>query len=118
MSAGTGSKARMTSKEVAQWMLDGRLPLAASSSHCTKDSDVVWRGICLQEQERKVRHPKGPVVPENPIRLGFARGGESAHHLARWSHSFSCVERLAPNCSGRGASLKARTPVFAISLHR
>jgi len=22
---------------------------------------VVWRGICLQEQERKARHPKGCV---------------------------------------------------------
>src|SRR5262249_29856351 len=40
---------------------DGRLSLAASRSHCTKDSDLVWRGICLQEQERKVWHPKGGV---------------------------------------------------------
>jgi hypothetical protein len=50
------AKATMTSKEVAQWMLD-----QMGDSHWLHQEDLVRRGICLQEQERKVWHPKGGI---------------------------------------------------------
>src|SRR5260221_11121691 len=43
------------------------------------------------------------VVPENSIRAGSRYEAESAHHPARCSHSFNCLEGLSPICSGRGA---------------
>jgi hypothetical protein len=56
------------------------------------------------------------VVPENSIRVDSRDETESAHHPARCLHSFSCLGRLSPTCSGRGASLKSRTSFSGISL--
>jgi hypothetical protein len=53
--------------------------------------------------------------PKIPSGSDSRAEAESAHHPARCSHSFSCLECLSPTCSGRGASLKSRTSFFAIS---
>jgi hypothetical protein len=51
--------------------------------------------------------------PKIPSGADSRAEAESAHHPARCSHSFSCLECLSPTCSGRGASLKSRTSFFA-----
>jgi hypothetical protein len=53
------------------------------------------------------------VVPENSIRRDSRDEGESAHHPERCSISFSCLGRLSPASSGRGAGLRSRTSFFA-----
>jgi len=68
-----------------------------------------------QCNEFVLRIDPGRVVPENPIRADSRDEAESAHHPARCLHSFSCLGRLSPTCSGRGASLKSRTSFSGIS---
>jgi hypothetical protein len=58
---------------------------------------------------RRVSFPKTPSGPDSRDE------GESAHHPERCSYSFSCLGRLSPACSGRGAGLRSRTSFFAIS---
>ena len=55
------------------------------------------------------------VVPENSIRLGWRDEVESAHHPMRCLRSSTCLERMSPICSSRGAGLKSRTSFFVIS---
>src|SRR5262245_15575428 len=41
-------------------------------------------------------------IPENSIRADTRDEAESAHHVARYLHSFSCLGLLSPTCSSRG----------------
>jgi len=53
-----------------------------------------------------------PKIPSAWIR---AMRQNQAHHSARCLHSFCCLGRLSPTCSGRGAGLKSRTSFSGIS---
>src|SRR4030088_1633085 len=44
-----------------------------------------------------------PVVPENSIRPGWMDEAESGHHPMRCLRSSTCLERMSPICSSRGA---------------
>ena len=58
---------------------------------------------------------ESPVVPENPIHMDSRDEAESAHHAARCLYSFSCLGRLSPACSSRGAGSKSRISFSGIS---
>jgi putative tryptophan/tyrosine transport system substrate-binding protein len=53
--------------------------------------------------------------PKIPSGADSRDEAESAHHPARCLHSFSCLGRWSPTCSGRGAGLKSRTSFSGIS---
>ena len=55
------------------------------------------------------------VVPENPIRGGFAPEGESGQHHMRCLPSSICLRCSSRICSNRGGSWKSRTSFFVTS---
>jgi hypothetical protein len=73
---------------------------------------VTLTALCLPRSIVWLLELSFPKIPSGSDSRAEA---ESAHHPARCSHSFSCLECLSPTCSGRGASLKSRTSFFAIS---
>src|SRR5229473_7876636 len=93
---------------------DFRMELRAQLERAQKRS-APHIEINAGELHRRLGGYPGLSFPKIPSGADSRYEAESAHHPARCSHSFSCLEGLSPICSGRGAGLRSRTSFFAIS---
>jgi len=69
----------------------------------------------LRPARPRVEVLRRSVVPENPIRGGFAPEGESGQHHMRCLPSSICLRCSSRICSNRGGSWKSRTSFFVTS---